>query len=448
MKKLIFILLIPLLYGSLSAQKKIVIEDLRSFSMHGLESIYLQTPAIRQTLLRNLNEIVLQHFDCPLADTNSLSVEMLKLPRARTKADFNTSDTNQLHLFLDLYQYRPFDFFLATRATQNDTSVMKSTKTVIRLSALLAKDKNTVLLNKTIDLLLSHGETPGMGIVSENTYLSPKSFLEVLRTGFRLLLDPQDMTEQIGIKATPVFQAENLLMPALSQQQRSVAATQKNGAAFTYNSEREMVRYGDKLYQEIELRGKNPTPLTPFLRNVIEEARNKSRSDFIFLHQELRDVKRDHNYLLKLLIQVGPDTEVSNPLTNFMEGYVHYLLKDKDTIARFSISHNARMRGKFIYPDKVWNGFDTASLHTFSLAQVVPPQPLVAAYQVKGQIGKHMFTINCLGSNTVKEILVDDKRICIVQGRFIPERFVFFDASLSPEILDQLLLIGFSGFLE
>ena len=448
MKKLIFILLLSLLYGILPAQKKIVIEDLRSYSMHGLENIYLQTPAIRQTLLRNLNEIVLQHFDFPLADTTALAIELLKLPRGRTNVDFNTSDTNKLHLFLDLYQYRPFDFFVATKSRDTDTSVMKSTKTVFRLSALLAKDRNTVLLNKEIDLLLSHGETPGMGIVSENTFLSPKSFLEVLRTGFRLLLDPGDLTEQISIKATPVFQAENLLMPALSQQQRSVAITQKNGAAFTYNDDREMIRYGERLYQEIELRGKNATYLTPFLRNVIEEARNKSRSDFIFLHQELRDVKRDHNYLLKLLIQIGPDTEVSNPLTNFMDGDVHYLLKGTDTVAGFSIDRNVRMKGNFIYPDKVWNGFDMTSLHTFNIGRTVPPQPLMAAYQVKGKIGRHTFTINCLGGNTVKEILVDDKRICIAQGRFIPERFVFFDASLSPEILDQLLLIGFSGFFE
>jgi hypothetical protein len=78
-----------------------------------------------------------------------------------------------------------------------------------------------------------------------------------------------------------------------------------------------------------------------------------------------------------------------------------------------------------------------------------PPTPFVYAYLVKGQIGKHRFSIKCSGfGNTVKEIYLDDTLICIAQGKFSPEKFVFFDASLSPELFNQLLMIGFNPFFE
>ena len=50
--------------------------------------------------------------------------------------------------------------------------------------------------------------------------------------------------------------------------------------------------------------------------------------------------------------------------------------------------------------------------------------------------------------NTIKEIFLDKKLVCIAQGKFSIEKFVVFDASLSTELLNQLFMIGFNRFFE
>ncbi|MEN9686596.1 MAG: hypothetical protein RLZZ28_2382, partial [Bacteroidota bacterium] len=75
--------------------------------------------------------------------------------------------------------------------------------------------------------------------------------------------------------------------------------------------------------------------------------------------------------------------------------------------------------------------------------------PVVFDYILSGKIGQHSFVIKCSGfKNNLKEIYLDEKIACIAQGKFSPEKFVLFNASLSPEILNQLFMIGFNRFLE
>ena len=70
-------------------------------------------------------------------------------------------------------------------------------------------------------------------------------------------------------------------------------------------------------------------------------------------------------------------------------------------------------------------------------------------YIASGKMGDLDFEIKCSGfRNTIKEIYLDKKLICIAQGKYSPEKFVIFDASLSPEMLNRLFMIGFNRFFE
>lgn len=48
----------------------------------------------------------------------------------------------------------------------------------------------------------------------------------------------------------------------------------------------------------------------------------------------------------------------------------------------------------------------------------------------------------------VKEIFLDNTLVRIMQGKFSSKKFVLFDASLSPELLNRLFMIGFNRFFE
>jgi hypothetical protein len=50
--------------------------------------------------------------------------------------------------------------------------------------------------------------------------------------------------------------------------------------------------------------------------------------------------------------------------------------------------------------------------------------------------------------NKLKEIYLDGRLVCIAQGKFSPEVFVVFGATLPPVLFNQLLIIAFNRFLE
>ena len=94
------------------------------------------------------------------------------------------------------------------------------------------------------------------------------------------------------------------------------------------------------------------------------------------------------------------------------------------------------------------NGFDTLTYQTNPGYQAAP-WDVVYEYIVKGTMAKQDFTIKYSGiRNTIKEFYLNNTLVCIAQGKFSPEKFVLFDASLSPELLNRLFMIGFNRFFE
>ena len=161
---------------------------------------------------------------------------------------------------------------------------------------------------------------------------------------------------------------------------------------------------------------------------------------------------RDKNYLIKLTVQVDrsiPPTDQSLLLTNFLPGNMHHLFLENDTIAKFYIEKGVPSDSNKVLPGIMTNGYDSISAYRNNSGFQSAPWDVVYDYVVKGIIGKQAFGIKCSGiRNTIKEIFLDDKLVCIAQGKFSPEKFVVFDASLSSELLNRLFMIGFNRFFE
>ena len=137
----------------------------------------------------------------------------------------------------------------------------------------------------------------------------------------------------------------------------------------------------------------------------------------------------------------------SHLFTNFLSGDFHYLFNGADTLAKFSIWKNIPCNNE-VSPSLIGNGYDTVSFYRIKSRAARPNWKLGYYYSVKGRIGNRPFTIQCGSMNTTKEIFLEDKLVCIAQGKFTIEKFVLFDASLSPELLNQLFMIGFNRFFE
>lgn len=459
LRKIILPLLLVFCIQAIFAQKKIVLEKIRVQSFNVPLTTYLQNEEIKKTIASQLNQILLKHLLMPLADTGSLAVELI--PNTSTidlvKPDFTDPDTSRLHLYIDMLEAFPGRFFTSADTYTADPDMKKRAGTVfVLLARIFGSDKKTIFYEK-LNVVVSPAETPGMGFLRGkgiqfgDLAITPKSFTEFVKTAANILFDPHNAMELVEMKVLPAFMADNYILPKTIGQPRIFVSTTKNFSAYNYQGKKEIISITEPVYEEIMIKGKKTEKYPDDITKAIKATEHFAGSDFVFLRQECRDVARDKNYLLKLTTQVDP---VNMPegkeflFTNFLQGNFHYLFFEKDTLARFTIMKNIAEGINRVFPNHISNGFDSSSIFRFPTS-FQENWMLAYDYVVNGLIGSHQFSIKCSGArNTIKEIFLDKKLVCIAQGKFSIEKFVVFDASLSTELLNQLFMIGFNRFFE
>lgn len=440
---------------ALHAQHKTVLERFRFISGVGPLARYFNIPSIRTNIISQLSQSLADNGYPPLSDTTA--PVNFEFPQRMTNfsandIQFSNADTTNIHLYIDLLEVRPDIFFSAT-SSQNDTAVMARTRSVFLLSAYLFNHPKKQLFKEELDILLSHAtNTGGIGALYQTTNgtlnVTPRGFADLFRLATKMLFNPKNELVQIEVKASPAYVGDNYLTAPATNHPRTFVTTTKGVSAYTLNDKREMIRQGAAQYLEMVIKGKNAQPYPANIMETIRAQYNYTHSDFVWLRQECRDVLRDKNYTLNITSQIDPENVNPQPytFTNFLPGNVHYLQSDNDTIAWFSIEKNIFRPANKYYPGIVSNGIDTASF------VVISEQPAITVqqqYVITGTIAKTPFTIRCSGAdNSIKEIFLGNDLVCIAQGKFNVEKFVVFGASLSPEILNPLLLIGFNSFLE
>jgi len=450
-KKIPLFLLFFLCIQVLPAQKKIILEGIRCRSIKGPLMAYWQNEETRKSFALQLNTLLLKYYQAPLADTSNLNIIVLNENTKSNKSPTYSvdSDTGNVHMYLDIFENTPQRFYAHLSTTAEDSVLMKRAKSVLQLQVVLLK-KDSTLFNNTIDIIVTTGNTPGMGVIANTVALTPKSFVETLKAALNILLNPGNEMAQIEVKVAPIFFADNYILRKTMHLPRVYVVNTKDISTYSYKNTGQMIRLGDAVYEQIIMRGKKADKLPVATEEAIRKTAHTSLSDYVFLKQEGRDVLRNKNYQLKLLTQIDPENPpVSNALlfTNFLAGNSHYLLSENDTVAVFAIEKGVTDPDKKIFFNAISNGYDSASYTSITTQQSV--SPLLYDYVVKGKINQQNFSIKCSGfGNTIKEIYLDDKLACIAQGKFIPEKFVLFDASLSPELLNSLLMIGFNKFFE
>lgn len=463
-KKLIISLLLLFLASGIVGQKKVVLEKIRCQSFNVPLTTYLKDDEIKKNIASQLNNTLLQQQLLPLADTTTVNIEFLQLGKEikNVKTDFTDTDTSHLHLYIDFFEAEPFTFFSqADNSYPPDSNVLKRAGTVLMLKAMLLRSDKTIAFNEELGIIISPADTPGIGTVYENGIvygdlaITPKSFTELVKSAVTLLFNPKNESSVVEMRIKHAFFADNYILSKTYKQPRFYVNTIKELSTYNYQGKGEMIRLGQPVYNEILIKGKKALKYPDDLTKAIKSTWHYSSSDFVFLQQESRDVIRDKNYTLQLVTQIDPDPTympygfigAKFMFTNFLAGGFHYLFLEKDTLARFEISRSYTERENKYYPNHITNGFDSIVYHLPT--SFVNETEVIDNYKISGTIGNNSFSIKCSGrTNTVKEFFLGDTLVCIAQGKFVPEKFVIFDASLSPELLNQLFIIGFNRFFE
>ena len=86
---------------------------------------------------------------------------------------------------------------------------------------------------------------------------------------------------------------------------------------------------------------------------------------------------------------------------------------------------------------------------TVSVSSIDKPVKQQYAYILYGELNGKPFKILCSGLNgnyeSIRECYFNNKLVCIAQGNQYPEVFTVLENTISPLILNQLLLLGFSS---
>jgi len=450
MKRLLYICLLLLAGFKVPAQNKVIVESIRSFSMFGPTMNYLEDTSVRSSISAKLSAILNKNYKLVFSNT-PLPIQIFTNSDGlkNNTATFSSSDTSTWHLFVEVYEYDPLSFLSGATLETSDTAIIAAASSVIQISCILTNGLQEIVNNQTVYAAVSNTETAGFGIRPKNIYLTKKSFTSVVQVGLQMVLDPNNETVVMDIKAPNVYYGDNFMMGQIKNTSKIIVQTIKDSWSFGLLGNGEVLRMGEQLFDEIWIKRKLvDSSASELLLKKMKETGNTASSDFIFLRQECRDVYQDKNYTIKIATEIDPYSEATSKkeiFSDFLPGLVHMMLQGKDTAAVFSIQKNTGDPYKQVYLDKTTNGIDSSSTGRVSNKEY--PFQITYDYQLTGKIRGEQFTIRSFWNNEMKELYINNRLISIVKGKTDPENFIITKELTDSTMMKELLLIAYNKFL-
>ena len=450
MKRLIYICLLLLAGFRVPAQNKVIVESMRSFSMFGPTMNYLEDTSVRSSIRSKLSVLLNNNFKLELSQS-SLPIEIYTSSDAlkNNAAKFSNSDTSTWHLFIEIYEYDPTSFLSGSLVEPSDTAIIASASSVIQISSILTNGLQEIINNQTVFAAISNTEGAGFGIRPKNIFLTKKSFASVVHVGLQMVLDPNNETVVMDIKAPAVYYADNFMMSQIQNTSKIFVQTIKDSWSFSLLGNAEVLRMGEQLFDEIWIKRKLvDSSASELLIKKMKETGNAASSDFIYLRQECRDVYQDKNYTIKIATEIDPYSQATSKkeiFSDFLPGPLHMMLQGKDTTAVFSIQKNAGDHYKQVYLDKTTNGIDSSS--TAKISKKDYPFQITYDYQLSGKIRDANFTVRSFWNHEIKELYINNRLVCIVKGKTDPENFIITKDFTDVIMMKELLLIAYNKFL-
>lgn len=355
------------------------------------------------------------------------------------------------HLNIGLIEYSTPEYIKQFNLDILDTLFAKEVLSVLRLEVRLEGKNQSVLFEKDLDVYVKKGPSNGIGVPFVNLHFTRKGFLETLKKSFAILFDSTTTNEAIELTVGGAYVGDNFILAKTSGLPRTQVSTTKSISKFKYSGQEQLIRWGDQLYKDVVLYGKNKTILPEKLVKAFENNIGEADTNPVFLVQEGRDILANKNYTIQLAAHLGINPYYLNfntvrPIIKLISGYNHFLFNENDTVAVFEIQIDKVDTTKKIFLNQVSNGIDTSSV-----TSIESPEKVISLnydYLIKGKLKANNFEIKISGDRYLREFYFNNELICIANGNKTLERFVILDNSISSEILNALFIIGFNSFFQ
>ena len=403
---------------------------------------YWNSEIVQKEFTKDLDSLLIKNFGFKLAPNTIISFNNLsnKNTPSNTKNDANLPQLN-----IELVEYTSAGYIKQFDLLILDTLFVKEVRSVLRIQASIELAKEKLVFSNAIDIFIKNGYSNGIGITAQNLPISSKGFNEVLKQSMAILLDSSKLDTQIEVKVARVFIRDNFILDKIIDKPRIQVNSKNNISKFNYKKQQQIIRWGEQLYQNIILTGKNKTTLPDSVLMVLKKSVDAINENKFILLQDARDVVLDKNYLLSIIAYLDDDFMGINQL-KILKGNFHTLTLNNDTIARFNIENDVIDKNKKIFTQQITNGFDNNSIYTIDSSGTT--ESLLQDYVINGKIFDQSFKICISGKKYLKEFYLNDQIVCIANGDKALERFVILDESISNSLLNALLMIGFNSYLQ
>ena len=252
MKRLLYICLLLLAGFRVPAQNKVIVESIRSFSMFGPTMNYLEDTSVRSSISAKLSAILNKNYNLVFSNT-PLPIQIFTNSDGlkNNTATFSSSDTSTWHLFVEVYEYDPLSFLSGATLETSDTAIIAAASSVIQISCILTNGLQEIVNNQTVYAAVTNTETAGFGIRPKNIFLTKKSFTSVVQVGLQMVLDPNNETVVMDIKAPNVYYGDNFMMGQIKNTSKIIVQTIKDSWSFGLLGNGEVLRMGEQLFDEI-----------------------------------------------------------------------------------------------------------------------------------------------------------------------------------------------------
>jgi len=359
--------------------------------------------------------------------------------------EYNTATTPQINF--NVFEYAVKNYCKIASLQPTDSSLI-GIKSVFLFHYAIFNTLGKILQQNDLIVFIKSLPTKGIGLPAVNLNLTKNGFLSLLEKSTAILLDSANQYEQITVNVQEPFIGDNFILNTSSGYTRNKVNFSNNIARFLLNNKEQIVRWGEPMFQNIILRGKNKSNLSIAALDSFNKLQLITMGEPISLLQDARDVINNKSYQINMLAQnvKVSNEEETNTFTNLLPGKFHSLILDKDTIANFSVDNKSTIDSskRFNY-HQISNGIDTSSVYMISKTPI--DELLIRDCIIEGTILNLPFKIEISANKYIRSCYLNNKLLAIITGNHAPEIFVNFDATISAEIFNALLLVGYSSLL-
>jgi hypothetical protein len=480
MKKYIYLLLLNLFLGIGSqAQMGIEIKLVDYYNFSGKTLDYLSFPEVSRQLTKTLDSLSRKFLQIPMTPATNFSInkkiyqqnslsehlsqainKLVTLEKNNERASppqlnnggLGTSSKTIFTLEIaelplnSLRQFPDLDSLFIQQLLQ------KQNIAIIQLVGKIQAATGEILLDKEVCIVLSRNKQPVLIGFSHPDYLiTPKSFGKLLEVGLTVLLDKNNETEILQMTSAPAISNDNFIQPFIKNLPKITFSVQKGIFQYLFKGERQYLRHLDPLYENIVLKGKKASPIS---NTIMERIYADNMWEPIFLREESRDILADKNYQLQCIVNIAPDpygkgvpfNKKTGLPFNFLSGFSHILVQEKDTIAQFKVHSNLLDGKKKKLLQQLYLASDSSIVTVESAARDIVQH---YDFEIEGIIKGLPFKISYSGlrgsPECIREIYLKEKLVAVIQGKDAPELLVVLDPDLEAISLNQLLLLAFSN---